>query len=1034
MSNYKTRNRKPSKYTRTSNDPLPIIPTISNTRNHPYSPPRDVICRLSNVAEARKSRLSSESHGISVPTTHPYSSISPLTPMLVPSNERVSHLSCSQFSDGSTSSQPATPYSLSSFSIPSFPLQIPQPETRTTQASSISIPDTPTTLLNESFSSNSLLSSPFSILQTSKVSKTAVDYVPGRLRRAHITEFECLVEKLQLVDKYVQQISVDFDSLGDFLQYLFYSRKSKKSEDPRQPKHKLCVSRFLQGRNKVKPLDIVKRMYQHRNSYPSYRFPADQKKAFSLKHDPSTVSFARPAISCWAAHLCAARAHRDISVLTKDDPEHPEDAPSQMTAQDVSWEDINEFSPERSVATFQRRTPFLYGFFEYLALPRRNGVAIERKTRPVEIVTINFVMDTFLSRSQYISFRHKLTLTKKRLMSRLGLVTSDSTTRRVIRSMTDNDMGRMQHMTNEETKKKVVGKCYVLDNVQRQDNVWEGGALKASTLRCGTAATKIDLEDVRDGAFDLSDHLSRIALNLRSGLTIYDLFYSIKWSHHHSSLKHYVVKTLVNSYNSLSSLNPLISEHFRTTLAIHRLPANRNTKIQPLEDLVEWVGGDGASFAAILRCQKYLPQPHLAIAQNHFGPSTCADPSSLSKLYTVAGFKRPANLKHCDHYPTSSALELIWISQVLDCWRIRLGVQDLESHFDELAKANSLPTLEYLLEAADSLIQCYISISGYQRVISLEARNEVKQDKMRVNPGSEWVSSQIAQPLKEQVDDKGISCDIVGFDGDRTLANSILFKLQFGSYLLLEYAIKDGDVGRVLEQLKIWIFLFSGSSHQIYASYLLELNCLLEFETSPSLRSAILNNYLVKFGLKGKFQERDIMQEHQNLKLQNMVDRSHQEFDGSFYRGIIAPNVDNFTKIGRKLEDAFRHITVDLFSVGYDKLGAGGKLKEFIKKTTSRAKFIAAIEKEKKHLQDMNIDNASTTMDIPIDQSPLKFLIDPETDEYDSTSSESEEEGMNSEVEMHLETRCHQEESDGEVEELGDVITDSDDNEDNWSD
>ncbi|THU89980.1 hypothetical protein K435DRAFT_676791 [Dendrothele bispora CBS 962.96] len=954
--------------------------------------------------------------------------------MHIPSNEPVSHLSRSQFSNGSTSSQPATPSLLSSFSIPSFPPQIPQPDTRTTQTSSISIPDTPTTLLNESFSSNSLLSSPFLIRQTSKISKTAVDHVPGHLRRAHVTEFERLIEKLQLVDKYVQQISVDFDSLGDFLQYLFYSRKSKKSEDPRQPKHKLCVSRFLQGRNKVKPLDIVKRMYQHRNSYPSYRFPADQKKAFSLKHDPSTVSFARPAISCWAAHLCAARAHRDISVLTKDDPEHPEDAPSQMTAQDVSWEDINEFSPERSVATFQRRTPFLYGFFEYLALPRRNGVAIERKTRPVEIRILASLNPLIIGHNQlcngYLSlplaihqFSTQTHIDQKRLMSRLGLVTSDSTTRRVIRSMTDNDMGRMQHMTNEETKKKVVGKCYVLDNVQRQDNVWEGGALKASTLRCGTAATKIDLEDVRDGAFDLSDHLSRIALNLRSGLTIYDLFNSIKWSHHHSSLKHYVVKTLVDSYNSLSSLSPSISEHFRTTLAIHRLPANRNTKIQPLgtnaereietqgmkrclddfdsqigftsEDLVEWVGGDGASFAAILRCQKYLAPtsfsnrqtlrnkiatPELwhakdtalkAIAQNHFGPSTCADPSSLSKLYTVAGFKRPANLKHCDHYPTSSALELIWISQVLDCWRYDfVFTLDLESHFDELAKANSLPTLEYLLEAADSLIQCYISISGYQRVISLEARNEVKQDKMRVNPGSEWVSSQIAQPLKEQVDDKGISRDIVGFDGDRTLANSILFKLQFGSYLLLEYAIKDGDVGGVLEQLKIWIFLFSGSSHQIYASYLLELNCLLEFETSPSLRSAILSNYLVKFGLKGKFQERDIMQEHQNLKLQNMVDRSHQEFDGSFYCGIIAPNVDNFTKIGRKLEDAFSlshrknshtspeqqpeirllmtalknseihlfrsgrtyagHIAVDLFSVGYDKLGAGGKLKELV--------------------------------------------------------------------------------------------------------
>jgi hypothetical protein len=227
---------------------------------------------------------------------------------------------------------------------------------------------------------------------------------------------------------------------------------------------------------------------------------------------------------------------------------------------------------------------------------------------------------------------------------------------------------------------------------------------------------------VEPGAFCLSDHLQRVVANERSSISLDSLFNCIKWTHHHESLKLYVVKTLCNEIPELKSLLTPIFELFRKEpIAIHRIPSQRHTHIQALgtnrhhelesqgmfkaiqdfdeqigftsEDLIEWVGGDGASFATILRLQKYLAPtafsnretlrnkittPELwhakdtaikTIAQNHFGPSASSDPSSLSKLYTVAGMKRPANLKHCDHYPTVDGLSLIWIAQILDCWR-----------------------------------------------------------------------------------------------------------------------------------------------------------------------------------------------------------------------------------------------------------------------------------------------------------------------------------------------------------------------------
>lgn len=105
-------------------------------------------------------------------------------------------------------------------------------------------------------------------------------------------------------------------------------------------------------------------------------------------------------------------------------------------------------------------------------------------------------------------------------------------------------------------------------------------------------------------------------------------------------------------------------------------------------DLLEWVRGDGASFALLLRLSRYcapignfrnkLTTPEIwhtgatdinSIAENHYGPATSSDPSSLSKASSAAGLKRPSNLKSCDYYPTVRNLTLIWEAHILDYWR-----------------------------------------------------------------------------------------------------------------------------------------------------------------------------------------------------------------------------------------------------------------------------------------------------------------------------------------------------------------------------
>lgn len=41
------------------------------------------------------------------------------------------------------------------------------------------------------------------------------------------------------------------------------------------------------------------------------------------------------------------------------------------------------------------------------------------------------------------------------------------------------------------------------------------------------------------------------------------------------------------------------------------------------------------------------------------------------------------------------------------------------------------------------------------------------------------------------------------FDGDRVLANSILFLQDFGWWIEVAYAVPEGDIGRVFEILKV---------------------------------------------------------------------------------------------------------------------------------------------------------------------------------------------------------------------------------------
>ncbi|KAK6992363.1 hypothetical protein R3P38DRAFT_2740578, partial [Favolaschia claudopus] len=562
-------------------------------------------------------------------------------------------------------------------------------------------------------------------------------------------------------------------------------------------------------------------------------------------------------------------------------------------------------------------------------------------------------------------FACKVHIDVKRVFCRLGYSVADSTARDALVSATAADFVVLRTTVADAEEREVTEGFMILDNCQEYADVWEQGIGRQSQLKVGTAGTYVWADDVAPGAFDAKPYYDNVAKKERMDLTTDSLFDDIQWPHIRRVIPLHWTRVLVEFYTGFEPLLDGINKMFRTApVALHRMREGRKTRCQPLgtnsehstelqgmaravEDFdqqigiktheagkqLHWIRGDGASFANLHNLSTYMAPlynfknkistPEIwhtgatdlnSTAANHYGPATSRDPSSLSRCSNVAGFKRPSNVKSCDYYPTVRNFTLIWTAHVLDCWRIFFGVDDLQKYLDDLAARKTLPDLPTLIRHAETLADRYAS----QGAINASLSEEETTDPERVNqipemPGLVEIDTEPATPrartvpLKESDDDAPkVHKEKSGFTGDRVLRNSQIFMQDFGWWIEFAHAVPEGDIGRVWEIMKIWIFKFAGSSHHNYVNYLLEVYCMLRYEASKDLRNAILNNWLLNIkGELGHWIPGDLHQEHYIKWLKEMIRRHGGEFDDPFYRKTISPNVHHFIQIKEEVEAAF---------------------------------------------------------------------------------------------------------------------------------
>ncbi|KAJ7059062.1 hypothetical protein C8F01DRAFT_1370675 [Mycena amicta] len=499
-------------------------------------------------------------------------------------------------------------------------------------------------------------------------------------------------------------------------------------------------------------------------------------------------------------------------------------------------------------------------------------------------------------------FASKVPTNVKRLLSCLGVSVHPNTVRDCMTTVAARRRETLTKITLDALLSKNLSVKIILDNCQKYGVVHEHGIGKTSKMLVGTAATATVLEGAADGAFLLESLQKSVIRNSRAAVDLEQLLDSIDYDHLNSVSAVHVATILCESVPCLKQYLPALAAMWRSgPLAKRRMPAGRKTRIFPLgpnsqnemevhgmkeaqrdfnhqagftsENVAAagtllWYAGDVGSVLSGRRVMDHLlPQacslnayesfenmfwvPGLfhaeihelsAISDNALGQKTSSDPSTISRASAAAGLHTPKRSTQSDYYPTRRTLSTIFRAQILDLWDLHLTQHGgLEPYFTNLATTNTLPTLSNIIARARLLVDKYMSLSAYHNALS--DHQEGVPVEGQFPEGSDWSIPSSNKPT--HASDSGLFIEKPNFAGDRVLANSIIFRRDFLLYHELTKAVSGGDTGRVVEALKPFNFMFAGAGKNHYAATYMDLHLFLDYDASPELRSAILDNWLV---------------------------------------------------------------------------------------------------------------------------------------------------------------------------------------------
>ncbi|KAK7026542.1 hypothetical protein R3P38DRAFT_2527715 [Favolaschia claudopus] len=680
---------------------------------------------------------------------------------------------------------------------------------------------------------------------------------------------------------------------------------------------------------------------------------------------------------------------------------------------------------------------------------------------PIVIIIITFLMLMYARNLQFSVFRkiagiwlfaNNASASIFSVLSRIGLSSSFTTVLKTLKTLSESARVTVR------AKARLRAFLLIYDNINRMHRKWDPDLGQHDAMDSGTAATLVEVVNCDvEKAFDPQPLNEARKAGVRSQLTTEVLMDRIEMQELTSVMALHCVTFLIADTPVLTPHQAWINLRLRTTHAKHRIPDGHVTQIHPLatsghdegaaqgnrdvlddlilrqlgmdkkevDKLLIIVGGDQSTVEKIRTLQRFLDDcPHgysrygwaLPLIQlwhmgwadlervlsTHWGRTNSnAEMGDMSSFYFINTIlkRKIKDVKRPDYYPTQNFVFDTLRAEIIDCWKVMLSTEDLESYF----KTNPIP-IEDILNLSKKLVSSYMTVAASERA--------------RYGDTSFFV---LGEPLSQSLAEDEMDVDLAR--GDMVLANTILRLRDSMLHYEFQHAISDGDIGRAMNVMAVWTFTFPGCGKNKYANELLEVACNFQYEYSTDLQKATLNNWLCTFTEeRGGCFPMDQMQEHNIKLLKKASQRRDASFGDSFYQEIVSYNIRAFVKasetmkaavgIGktggrhkrRKKEAAmkelatamrerqlhkfragrdFGHSASDDFTAGYLKL-SGGKVKEFIKRTLANASNI--------HAEEDAAEDSTSPDRLPLPNIVIDGLLHCVGDEESDESSDSEDE------------------------------------------
>ncbi|KAF9488430.1 hypothetical protein BDN71DRAFT_1347373, partial [Pleurotus eryngii] len=484
----------------------------------------------------------------------------------------------------------------------------------------------------------------------------------------------------------------------------------------------------------------------------------------------------------------------------------------------------------------------------------------------------------------------------------------------------------------------------LFDNINKHHRVWHQTVSQADEVKSGTAATVIRMFSVPYDAMNSKHFRNNCAKRRREKLTTKWLLKDIDTNHitavgSVTLLRIWVkyVPSLAKFSNHVAKLEATLNKHpielhkldiypLRTSGIDESTTAGNSDVLRNIthsqlgmdnddfKDLLMPVAGDQLTVDRIRKLKGYtlkdiseysrhawaLPVIQLwhmkwaflkAIYKAHWAPNTGKRLFGLHHDCDTLGHTK-LNPTKCDFYPHHHAVTETFEISCLGVLRLPPASGSPPASQSKSTK-KLLDYLNHAFSAVGSLVSKEFSFLedlaavAYRRYLTTAAYEDCMDDGPIPTGDADLSGS-----------DNNDNDDEWKWKGDQGMANLALQLRDSFWYYEMCHAISHGDIGRVMEIIKILCFYFWGSGSTNYGNELLELACNFLYEYPDDLKVTLLNNWLVNpSGLPGHWHELDLLQEHHNLLIKTLFNDRNSDFDSSFLQEVIALNIRGFKQL-----------------------------------------------------------------------------------------------------------------------------------------